>query len=90
MRIKVIKKSFTIVEMMVVIAIVGILLGMMVPALGKARARAKYVRWLAFNAQSNRDPDTIINYNFEAMDFQAKINGTYYPVLYSRLSITPG
>jgi len=77
------RKSFTIVEMMVVIAIVGILMGMMLPALGKARTRAKYVRWLAFNAQNNRDPDTIINYNFEAMDFQAKIKGTYYPVLYN-------
>ena len=77
------KNNFTIVEMLIVVSIIGILMGVLMPAIAKARVRAKYTRWLAFNAQNNRDPDTIINYNFEAMDFQAKIDGVYYPVLYN-------
>lgn len=77
------KNNFTIVEMLIVISIIGILMGVMLPALNKVKVRAKYTRWLAFNAKNNHDPDTIINYNFEAMDFQAKIDGTYYPVLYN-------
>lgn len=77
------KSYFTMIEMFIVISIIGVLLGMMMPALMKAKARAKYVRWLAFNAQNNRDPDTVVNYNFEAIDFQTKINGVYTPTLYN-------
>ncbi len=77
------KSYFTLVEMFIVLSIVGVLLGMMMPAFAKAQTRAKYVRWLAFNAQNNRDPDTIINYNFEAIDFQTKIDGVYTPTLYN-------
>ncbi|MFA6104479.1 MAG: LamG-like jellyroll fold domain-containing protein [Victivallaceae bacterium] len=77
------KSYFTLVEMFIVISIVGILIGMMLPALAKAQIRAKYVRWLGFNAQNNRDPDTVINYNFEAVDFQTKVDGVYTPTLYN-------
>ena len=77
------KLCFTLVEMFIVISIIGVLIGMMMPAYAKAQKRAKYVRWLASNAQNNRDPDTVINYNFEAIDFQTKIDGIYTPTLYN-------
>jgi len=77
------KSYFTLVEMFIVISIIGVLIGMMMPAFAKAQIRAKYVRWLAFNAQNNRDPDAVINYNFEAVDFQTKVNGVYTPTLYN-------
>jgi hypothetical protein len=77
------KLYFTLVEMFIVISIAGVLIGMLLPAFAKAQMRAKYVRWLAFNTQNNRDPDTVINYNFEAIDFQTKVDGVYTPTLYN-------
>jgi len=77
------KLYFTLVEMFIVISIIGVLIGMMMPMFAKAQTRAKYIRWLAFNAQSNRDPETVINYNFEAVDFQTKVDGVYTPTLYN-------
>jgi len=68
------RESFTLIEMIVVLSIIGILMGMVVPAMHKAKKRAQYTRWLAFNAVLNRDPDTVINYNFQHQGFKVKYN----------------
>jgi len=71
------------VEMLLVVSIIGILVGMTFPAISMARERAKYMRAIAFNAQINRDPDALINYNFEAPDYTVKYKGRYRAALYN-------
>ncbi|MFA7232041.1 MAG: LamG-like jellyroll fold domain-containing protein [Victivallaceae bacterium] len=80
------KNRFTLIEMMVVVMIIAILMSLLLPALAKARVRAKYTRWLAFNSMINRDPDAIINYNFEIMDYKVNIGGVMSPAVYNGAS----
>jgi prepilin-type N-terminal cleavage/methylation domain-containing protein len=80
---KIIKRRFTLIEMLMVVMVIGILFGMLMPALGKAKVRAKYTRWLGYNSMVSRDPDVIINYNFETMDYKSKVKGVFYPAVFN-------
>lgn len=82
----IIKRGFTLIEMLMVVMVIGILMGMVMPALGKARTRAKYTRWMAFNSLINRDGDAFINFNFETMDYKAKVKGVLCPAVYNSAS----
>jgi prepilin-type N-terminal cleavage/methylation domain-containing protein len=80
-------KCFTLIELIVVISIMGVLAGLGVPSYLKAKERARYVRWLAYNNQWNNDPSTVINYNFENTDFKLNYNGVRMPALYNSTTI---
>lgn len=65
------RRAFTLIEIMVVLAIVGILMGMILPSFVMVKQRAKFTRWLMYNLQMSSDSTTVLNYNF--MDTTYKI-----------------
>ncbi len=62
---KIRKSKFTLVEILIAIAIVAILLAITFPATNRAVNRAKFTRWYAFNRQCSNDPACVINFNFQ-------------------------
>ena len=58
-------RSFTLIEILIVITIIGILAAMIMPSFHKARIYAKYIRWLQFNRQCSNDRSLVVNFNFQ-------------------------
>jgi len=73
-------------EMMVVVVIIAILIGFAAFSASLSRQKAKAVRWLAYNEMLNRDPDTVINFNFQDPGFQRLEGGVLKPALANRAS----
>ncbi|HYF47838.1 MAG TPA: prepilin-type N-terminal cleavage/methylation domain-containing protein [Planctomycetota bacterium] len=67
-------RGFTLVELLVVVAIIGALIGLLVPVLGNARAAAKRTQCLSNLRQIYLATETYINNNF----------GYYPPAYFSR------
>lgn len=59
------RRLFTLIELMMVVAITMVLMGMLLPNYRDVRQRAKFVRWHGYNAHWNRDADCVVNYNFQ-------------------------
>ena len=57
--------NFTIIELLVSIAIIAILSAILLPSFNESRDRARFVRWLQFNKQCSTDPACVINLNFQ-------------------------
>lgn len=72
-------KKFTLIEILVVIAIIGILAGMLIPSTAMVKKRAKFTRWLMFNLQQSSDPATVLNYNFMDTTFKVRSGAAMVP-----------
>ena len=59
------QQHFTIIELLVSVAIIAILFSMLMPAFNESREKARFARWLQFNKQCSNDPKCVINLNFQ-------------------------
>jgi len=62
------KQHFTIIELVVSVAIIAILFSLLMPAFNESREKARFARWLSFNKQCSNDPKCVINLNFQDYD----------------------
>ncbi len=59
------RTRFAFIEITMAILVLAILLAILIPTLGRARDRAKFVRWFAFNRQCADDPTCVVNFNIQ-------------------------
>lgn len=78
------RQAFTLIELLIVIAVIGLLTGILGPTLSGALNKTRYARWKAFNSTWNADADCVVNFNFEETDYRFELsNGTTVPALYN-------
>ena len=75
------RKSFTLIEILLVTVILGILAGLLLPSLSKTRKRARHVNWVAFNNHWNADPHTVLNLSFHSEGFLMNYQGSMEPAI---------
>ena len=65
---------FTIIELLVSIAIIAILAAILLPSLSESQGRARFIRWVQFNKQCSADPACVINLNFQEGEGETLLN----------------
>ena len=71
------KKFFTLVEILVVIAIIGILASLLIPVLNSAKSKAKYTSWKTWSNQVKADGSTLAVYDFQEAEDNYLINSSF-------------
>jgi prepilin-type N-terminal cleavage/methylation domain-containing protein len=61
-------EKFTLIELLMVIAIIGILSSFMFPSFSTARSTAKFARWQVYKNNLRADPALVLYYDFEDID----------------------
>ena len=59
------RHGFSMLDLLVVLAIIGLLLTILLPAMARAREQSKYVRWQAFSRDLSMDEHMAVYYNFQ-------------------------
>ena len=62
---RMLRRNYTILELLFVISCIIILLSMLLPAFNESREKTRFVRWIGFNKQCSSDPSCVINFNFQ-------------------------
>ncbi len=77
------RSKFTLIELVMVIAIIAIISGMTLAMVSMSKKKARYTNWLSYSTMLNKDPDTVLNYNFTDAKFTADVGGIKTPALYN-------
>ncbi len=70
---------FTFVELLLILAIIGIVTGLILPKFQRSRNAAGFDRWLKYNESLNQKPGTVANFNFQEYGDKLNIDGIMTP-----------
>ena len=68
------RRNFTIIELLVSVAIIATLIGLLLPSFSESKARARFIRWVQFNKQCSTDPTCVVNLNFQEGKGETLVN----------------